>query len=1016
MCFIQRHVLDIFFSYDRADSELNLRTRRPDLWTLPLTCENTKKTVPYLEIVNEILERYIATKQGHTPLNDPTADRAAVEGVVYRQTLAQGRDSFVQPFSLPHATVREYLSAFTDERSQADVARALGLGDDRVSAAEWKLSQAELSLITQTAIGLGTLRKLYNVGFSVEAASGLVKPFDAQLLLPATRLSRADLETVLDTRFVSADGTEHAHITPEKFDSNSVQNDIERIHGLRLSSLDRLHRFTRLWRRTDWSVIELDLLLEHLEKATLATGIGSTAVNTLVFIRQLQQRFGISAEACCALFSELPTRPLSAEPSFFDRLFNLPDFVLADGALPNNAAFIHPALRVAPTAATDSKLQRVPAGLRVSDEQLYQLIGALAAPLGVDLNTSNETDRGFVLNIANLTLLYRHARLAEWLDLDIPSLFQLIRLTPALGSGYVGDLDTIEALLARIDWWRSTAVTLDDLAWATGGDVRFPDAYPAPVDLAGAMIQGMLDERALHFANTVFAFSENITEAQSRDIVAANAARVSTAPDGSYTLADDYDPGVALTIPASAAGVDEASLRSVLSFYYATEIIPGRLSGALGFTPDKLAAILRLSGADLLDTSLMAALKGMDPGNPDDALVDLIRDVQPLATVLADVLFDVDSVDFLRANPGLVGVSNWNALTLTQLQSVFAFGELKRRALAPKHGSQLPLSTGEFHTLLSGFTATGGYANADGDVLARLLDAELGLVLPVLETVTVSGGALTHLGTLSWCVAIAQHLGVGGDALPLIASSDFDELRQASDKLLSALRASFDIESDFTRTIEPHNDVIRTQKRVALVDYLLRSDDFDFENERHLYHHFLLDVETGGCARTTPLAAAISSAQLYVHRCVMNLEQDARAAGDTNKIHVFPGAIPRAEWAWRKSYRTWEANRKIFLWPENYLEPTLRDNKTSLFEELESDLLQQPITEQTARDAYARYLRGFDEIATLRIAGSYHHKDARNRTDVLPPDFRFRCGTVIHRISSRALIARVPTQERRDGG
>ena len=32
------------------------------------------------------------------------------------------------------------------------------------------------------------------------------------------------------------------------------------------------------------------------------------------------------------------------------------------------------------------------------------------------------------------------------------------------------------------------------------------------------------------------------------------------------------------------------------------------------------------------------------------------------------------------------------------------------------------------------------------------------------------------------------------------------------------------------------------------------------------------------------------------------------------------------------------------------------------------------------------------------------------------PDFRFRCGTVTHRISSRALIARVPTQEPRDGG
>ena len=33
---------------------------------------------------------------------------------------------------------------------------------------------------------------------------------------------------------------------------------------------------------------------------------------------------------------------------------------------------------------------------------------------------------------------------------------------------------------------------------------------------------------------------------------------------------------------------------------------------------------------------------------------------------------------------------------------------------------------------------------------------------------------------------------------------------------------------------------------------------------------------------------------------------------------------------------------------------------------------------------------------------------ATNRL-VFSPDFRFRCGTVTHRISSRALIARVPT-------
>jgi uncharacterized protein len=32
----------------------------------------------------------------------------------------------------------------------------------------------------------------------------------------------------------------------------------------------------------------------------------------------------------------------------------------------------------------------------------------------------------------------------------------------------------------------------------------------------------------------------------------------------------------------------------------------------------------------------------------------------------------------------------------------------------------------------------------------------------------------------------------------------------------------------------------------------------------------------------------------------------------------------QAEWKWRKNYRVWDANRKIFLYPENWIEPELR--------------------------------------------------------------------------------------------
>src|SRR5262249_5192081 len=40
-----------------------------------------------------------------------------------------------------------------------------------------------------------------------------------------------------------------------------------------------------------------------------------------------------------------------------------------------------------------------------------------------------------------------------------------------------------------------------------------------------------------------------------------------------------------------------------------------------------------------------------------------------------------------------------------------------------------------------------------------------------------------------------------------------------------------------------------------------------------------------------------------------------------------PGKLRRksdARWEWRKNYRVWDANRKTFLYPENWIEPELR--------------------------------------------------------------------------------------------
>ncbi len=38
------------------------------------------------------------------------------------------------------------------------------------------------------------------------------------------------------------------------------------------------------------------------------------------------------------------------------------------------------------------------------------------------------------------------------------------------------------------------------------------------------------------------------------------------------------------------------------------------------------------------------------------------------------------------------------------------------------------------------------------------------------------------------------------------------------------------------------------------------------------------------------------------------------------------------DWNWLKRYRTWQASRKEVLYPENVIEPELRDDKTPQFE------------------------------------------------------------------------------------
>jgi hypothetical protein len=160
-------------------------------------------------------------------------------------------------------------------------------------------------------------------------------------------------------------------------------------------------------------------------------------------------------------------------------------------------------------------------------------------------------------------------------------------------------------------------------------------------------------------------------------------------------------------------------------------------------------------------------------------------------------------------------------------------------------------------------------------------------------------------------------------------------------------------------------DLLRKQQRDALVAYVLhRLEPIGIDRIEQLFEYFLIDPGMEPVVQTSRLRLAISSVQTFIQRCFLNLE-----------TRVHPSALNSPQWQWMKRYRVWEANRKIFLYPENWLEPEFRDDKTDLFLELESALLQGDVSTDLVEDALFKYLNRLEQIARLQIVTMYADED-----------------------------------------
>ncbi|WP_437826314.1 neuraminidase-like domain-containing protein [Sorangium sp. So ce1153] len=171
-------------------------------------------------------------------------------------------------------------------------------------------------------------------------------------------------------------------------------------------------------------------------------------------------------------------------------------------------------------------------------------------------------------------------------------------------------------------------------------------------------------------------------------------------------------------------------------------------------------------------------------------------------------------------------------------------------------------------------------------------------------------------------------------------------------------------------------DALRERKRDALSAFLLARPQPPFaptgkwENTNDLYAYYLLDVEMCSCTLTSRLVQASGSVQLFVQRCFMGVEPDVVVKDDGDD-----GDSAWRWWTWMRKYRVWEANRKVFLWPENWIEPELKKDRSSFFKDLERDILQNDVNQDTVRGAFAAYLEKLDGVAQLEVAGFYQEDE-----------------------------------------
>ncbi|MEQ8474503.1 MAG: neuraminidase-like domain-containing protein [Marinoscillum sp.] len=249
-------------------------------------------------------------------------------------------------------------------------------------------------------------------------------------------------------------------------------------------------------------------------------------------------------------------------------------------------------------------------------------------------------------------------------------------------------------------------------------------------------------------------------------------------------------------------------------------------------------------------------------------------------------------------------------------------------------------------------------------------------------------GLLTNLQT---CFSIMSSLGtdpvfmnsileLGG--LDATAGTNWESYKSVASNLLSKSVGQYGSEwEQVSNSLMGDLSVGQRDTMLSLALSYLNTMDPSINDATTTYEYLLTNVEIGTAAETSYIVEATGAAQLYLQRCRLRLEPGVNDLSN----------IGSEWWEWMLNYRVWQANREIFVYPENYMIPGLQQNASPDFQKFAQTLQQTNISPSNSNNsylssvnqggqnanvenAYVTYMQDFSQVSDIQVVDSHYTK------------------------------------------